>query len=56
MTIEQMRVSYTPDGYVALWNCPQSRGDYYTAQGIARRKRLGIWKTDGSWQASWHYR
>lgn len=43
-------------GYVALWQCPQSRGEYYAAQDIAQRKRLGIWKTDGPWQAPWRYR
>ena len=43
-------------GYVALWNCPQSRGEYDAAQDIAQRKRLGIWKTDGPWQAPWRYR
>ena len=43
-------------GYVALWNGPQSRGEYYAAQDIARRKRLGIWKADGPWQAPWRYR
>ena len=43
-------------GYAALWNCPQSRGEYYAAQDIAQRKRRGIWKTDGPWQAPWRYR
>ena len=43
-------------GYAALWNCPQERGEYYAAQDIAQRKRRGIWKTDGPWQAPWRYR
>jgi endonuclease YncB( thermonuclease family) len=43
-------------GYAALWQCPQSRGEYYAAQDIAQRKRRGIWKTDGPWQAPWRYR
>lgn len=43
-------------GYAALWNCPRSRGEYYAAQDIAQRKRLGIWHTPGPWQAPWRYR
>lgn len=43
-------------GYAALWNCPQSRGEYYAAQEIAQRKRLGIWSTPGPWQTPWRYR
>lgn len=43
-------------GYAALWNCPQSRGEYYAAQEIAQRKRLGIWKVPGPWQTPWRYR
>ena len=43
-------------GYAALWNCPQSRGDYYAAEDIARRKCLGIWKAPGPWQTPWRYR
>ena len=43
-------------GYAALWNCPQSRGEYHAAQEIAQRKRLGIWSTPGPWQTPWRYR
>ena len=43
-------------GYAALWKCPQSRGEYYAAQEIAQRKRLGIWRTPGPWQTPWLYR
>ncbi len=43
-------------GYAALWNCPQSRGEYYAAQDIAQRKRRGIWRINGPWQAPWRYR
>ncbi len=43
-------------GYAALWNCPQSRREYYAAQAIAQHKRLGIWKYPGPWQTPWLYR
>ena len=43
-------------GYAALWNCPRSRGEYYAAQEIAQRQRLGIWSTPGPWQTPWRYR
>ena len=43
-------------GYAAVWNCPQSRGEYTAAQKIAQRKRLGIWRTPGPWQTPWLYR
>lgn len=43
-------------GYAALWQCPQSRGEYYAAQEIAQRQRLGIWRTPGPWQTPWLYR
>ena len=43
-------------GYAALWNCPQSRGEYQAAQSIAQQKRRGIWKYPGPWQAPWLYR
>ncbi len=43
-------------GYAALWQCPRSRGEYYAAQEIAQRKRLGIWRTPGPWQTPWLYR
>jgi len=43
-------------GYAALYHCPQSRGEYYAAQDIAQRKRLGIWKVPGPWQTPWVYR
>ena len=43
-------------GYAALWQCPQSRGEYYAAQDIAQRKRRGIWRNPGPWQAPWRYR
>ncbi len=40
-------------GYAALWQCPQNRGEYYAAQEIAQRKRLGIWHQNGPWQTPW---
>ena len=43
-------------GYVALYRCPPSRGEYTAAQDIAQRKRLGIWKMPGPWQTPWLYR
>ena len=43
-------------GYAALWQCPQNRGEYYAAQEIAQRQRLGIWSTPGPWQTPWRYR
>lgn len=43
-------------GYAALWQCPQSRGEYYAAQEIAQQKRRGIWKKPGPWQTPWLYR
>ncbi len=43
-------------GYAALWNCPQSHGEYYAAQEIAQQKRRGIWRYPGPWQAPWLYR
>lgn len=43
-------------GYAALWQCPQSRGEYHAAQDIAQRKRVGIWRTPGPWQTPWLYR
>ncbi len=43
-------------GYAALWQCPQSRGEYYAAQDIAQQRRLGIWRTPGPWQTPWRYR
>ncbi|MDG4550743.1 MAG: thermonuclease family protein [Candidatus Contendobacter sp.] len=43
-------------GYAALWQCPQSRGEYHAAQDIAQRHRLGIWRTPGPWQTPWLYR
>lgn len=43
-------------GYAALWQCPQSRGEYYAAQEIAQQKRRRIWKKPGPWQTPWLYR
>jgi len=43
-------------GYAALWNCPQSRGEYTAAQDIAQRRRAGIWRVSGPWQTPWLYR
>lgn len=40
-------------GYAALYQCPQNRGEYYAAQEIAQRKRLGIWHQNGPWQTPW---
>ena len=40
-------------GYAALYHCPQSRGEYYAAQDLARRNRRGIWRVPGPWQAPW---
>jgi endonuclease YncB( thermonuclease family) len=43
-------------GYAALYHCPQSRGEYYAAQDLARRNRRGIWRAPGPWQTPWVYR
>lgn len=40
-------------GYAALYRCPRARGEYYAAQDLAQRKRLGIWKVSGPWQTPW---
>lgn len=44
------------EGYAALWQCPQERGEYHAAQDIAQQKRRGIWRTPGPWQTPWRYR
>ena len=44
------------EGYAALWQCPQERGEYHAAQQIAQQKRRGIWRTPGPWQTPWLYR
>lgn len=43
-------------GYCALHECPQSRSEYYAAQEIAQRKKIGIWHTPGLQQTPWLYR
>lgn len=43
-------------GYAALWQCPLARGEYWAAQAIAQRQRVGIWRVAGPWQTPWRYR
>lgn len=43
-------------GYAALHECPIQRSEYYAAQEIAQKKKLGIWHAPGLHQTPWLYR
>ena len=43
-------------GYAAFFRCPADRSEYASAEGIARYKRIGIWRQPGLQQTPWRYR
>ncbi len=43
-------------GYAALYLCPGAQQAYWVAEGMARRKRAGIWSLPGLHQTPWLYR
>lgn len=43
-------------GYAALFMCPNTQQAYHVAEGIARRKRAGIWSLPGLHQTPWLFR
>jgi endonuclease YncB( thermonuclease family) len=43
-------------GYAAVFRCPAERTEYVSAEGIARHKRIGIWRQPGLQQTPWLYR
>ncbi|MBK8752370.1 MAG: thermonuclease family protein [Candidatus Competibacteraceae bacterium] len=43
-------------GYAAKFQCPPERTEYASAEGIARYKRIGIWRQPGLQQTPSHYR
>lgn len=43
-------------GYASLCLCPASQQAYHVAEGIARRKKAGIWSLPGLQQTPWLFR
>jgi endonuclease YncB( thermonuclease family) len=43
-------------GYAALFMCPASQAAYFVAEGIAKRKKAGIWSLPGLHQTPWLFR
>ena len=43
-------------GHAAVFRCPADRSEYASAEGIARYKRIGIWRQPGLQQTPWRYR
>ena len=43
-------------GHAAVFRCPVDRSEYASVEGIARYKRIGIWRQPGLQQTPWRYR
>lgn len=44
------------NGHAAAYYCPPEQTAHWAAQGIAKRKRLGIWRAPGLHQTPWVFR